>query len=142
MCQRSPHYRVIQCRSFSNWHGLCCFLVVVKPRTYDVNYLQMKVEMKTHIFIMCSLLGLGANLQGFARDTKSLDAHQASLDQEVATDVGPIMQKLDDNKDGVISRSESVQLEGLGSVFDSVDRNKDGHLDSVELSKFLTPTVR
>ncbi len=98
--------------------------------------------MKAHVFVMCSLIGLGVNLQGFARDTKLLDAHQASLDQEVATDVGPIMKKLDNNSDGVISRSESLQLEGLGSVFDSVDRNKDGGVDPAELSKFLTPTVQ
>jgi uncharacterized protein YfkK (UPF0435 family) len=101
----------------------------------------MEVEMKIHAFMMCFLLGVGANSQGFARDTNPSVVHQASLDQEVGTDVGPIMQKLDVNNDGVVSRTESSQLEGLGSVFDFVDRNKDGQLDPAELSKFLTPTV-
>jgi EF hand len=97
---------------------------------------------KSYVFVICSLVGVIANVQVFARDAGSSVTHQASLDQEVATDVGPIMQKLDDNKDGVISKTESLQLEGLGNVFDSVDQNKDGQLDPAELSKFLTPTVK
>jgi EF hand len=97
--------------------------------------------MKSHVCIMCALIALGANLQGFAQDMEAFK-RQASLDQEVATDVGPIVLKLDDNNDGFISRNESLQLEGLTSVFDSVDRNKDGQIDPPELSKFLTPTVK
>ena len=67
---------------------------------------------------------------------------EAALDQEVTTDVGPVFQKLDEDKDGYINKHESEQLEGLRAVFDAVDENRDNRIDATELSKFLAPRVQ
>ncbi len=79
--------------------------------------------------------GIAAN--GFAADSKSEDDGYPAIHQDAATDVGPILEKLDVDKDGFIDKKEARQLRGLSEMFDSADADKDGRVDPTELSKFL-----
>lgn len=92
---------------------------------------------QTFLTFLIGLAGIGA----FARDDRLYVRVEAALDQDVTTDVVPLLQKLDNDKDGYIDRHESEQLEGLGAVFDVVDENHDDRIDTTELSKYLTPRV-
>lgn len=76
----------------------------------------------------------------------ALVANGAEQEAEIATyenastNVDPLMDKLDRNKDGVVDSEEAANLDGLTQAFEAVDLNKDSRLDGAELSQFLTPT--
>ncbi len=87
------------------------------------------------------LIAAGIGINGYADDTDALKNEKPTVHQEATTDVGPILEKLDENKDSYIGKEEAGQLEGLSQAFDAADANKDGMLDAAELSKFLAPTT-
>lgn len=89
-----------------------------------------------------SILLAGFTNNGFAGDSKTSDGSDTTVHQEASTDVGPVLEKLDVDKDGYIGKKEAGDLEGLSGVFDSADENKDGMLNAAELSKFLTPSAK
>ncbi len=91
---------------------------------------------------LLALLIVLVEISAFARDNRAYIKVEAVLDQEVTTDVGPVFQKLDVDKDGFINKHESEELEGLRAVFDAVDENHDNRIDATELSKFLAPRVQ
>ena len=92
--------------------------------------------------VFLALLVVLVEISAFARDSRPYIKVGAELDQEVTTDVGPVFQKLDVDKDGFISNHESEELEALRVVFHAVDENRDNRIDATELSKFLAPRVQ
>ncbi len=43
--------------------------------------------------------------------------------------------RLDRDKDGFISKTEAVEMQGLGAVFEDFDENRDNKLDKEEFEK-------
>ena len=89
-----------------------------------------------------TLLIVVVEISAFAGDNRPYIKVEGALDQEVTTDVGPVFQKLDIDKDGFINNHESEELEGLRAVFHTVDENRDNRIDATELSVFLAPRVQ
>ena len=94
----------------------------------------------SHAFL--ALLNVFVQISAFAGDIGLYIKVEAALKQEVTTDVGPVFQKLDVDKDGFINNHESGKLDGLRAVFHAVDTNRDNRIDVTELSKFLAPRVQ
>jgi Ca2+-binding EF-hand superfamily protein len=71
-------------------------------------------------------------LEEEARQAKGNKGAGSELEREV----NALLQRLDTNKDGKISRSEA-EGRPLAKAFDALDTNKDGYLDRQELVKWV-----
>ena len=83
-----------------------------------------------------TLLIVVVEISAYAGDNRPYIKAEAALDQEVTTDVGPVFQKLDVDKDGCINIHESEELEGLSAVFDAVDANSDNRMTRLNYQNF------
>ena len=97
--------------------------------------------MNRQITIFVLILSSGFSAYGFAAEPKSEGDEYPAIHQDATTDVGPILEKLDVNKDGFIDKTEAGRLHGLSEMFDSADANNDARMDPAELSKFLKPAT-
>ncbi len=93
--------------------------------------------MTSHIPTLALILSTGIAANGFAADSKTQHDDYPAIHQDATTDVTPILEKLDVDKDGLIDKMEAQRLRGLREMFDSADADKDGRVDPAELSKFL-----
>jgi hypothetical protein len=55
---------------------------------------------------------------------------------DVDVDANISMPMADKNSDGKVSKAEAASNKKLASQFDSLDTNKDGHLDKAEFARF------
>jgi hypothetical protein len=97
----------------------------------------MNRQITTFVLILSS----GFCAYGFAAEPKCEGDDYPAIHQDATTDVGPILEKLDVNKDGFVDKTEAGQLRGLSEMFDFADADKDARVDPAELSKFLKPAT-
>jgi len=88
------------------------------------------------------LLATGFSFSTIAADPKPSQGQQADTHKDAATDAGPVLEKLDTDQDGYVNKQEAAKMDGLSDAFEAADANKDGKLDSAELSKLMTPTTQ
>lgn len=113
---------------------------LVRP-DYRVDPLNRRLKLNSYSTTSALILIAGISVSGFAADPKTEGDGYPAIAQDAATDVGPILEKLDVDKDGFIDKKEAGQLRGLSEMFDSADADKDGRVDRAELSKFLAPAT-
>jgi EF hand len=95
---------------------------------------------KLLVICMLSICASGFHPNGEAAEPDTGKNGARGVHQEASVDVGPILDKLDVDGDGNVSKGEAGQLQGLSEAFEDIDKSKDGELNAAELSKFLAPT--
>lgn len=114
------------------------------------------MKLKTLPLTLSALLLSGAGLLAVAADETTKPAadqgtsmpqpDKATTDQgaqpdqaaKPGKDVAAQMKELDPDSDGTVDKAEAAKMKGLAEVFDVADKNKDGKLDTAELSTAMS----